>query len=158
MPHPMGFAAPGCVEHWLSIHLCLVGQRQPGHTYYISFHTFRQCLSGPCMLSSVPGIGKFVINLIQGVARCTWPYHLSHWQWRVDAISSMPSFCSSEAVGVSSLFSMPQIQRIMVGHCGGAAAVQVYLVIIAWYSAMIWSKAIVYQCVLKTDMTYSSTT
>ena len=28
----------------------------------------------------VPRIGKFVINLIQGVARCSWQYHLSRRQ------------------------------------------------------------------------------
>ena len=30
----------------------------------------------------VPGIWKFVIDLIQDVAHCTWPYNLSRQQWR----------------------------------------------------------------------------
>ena len=29
----IGLAAPGYVEHWLSMHLYLVGQRQSGHIY-----------------------------------------------------------------------------------------------------------------------------
>ena len=33
MSHSMGLAAPGYVEQQLSKHLCLVGQRQLGHTY-----------------------------------------------------------------------------------------------------------------------------
>ena len=33
-PHSMGLAAPGYVEHRLSMHLCLVRQRWLGHTYY----------------------------------------------------------------------------------------------------------------------------
>ena len=52
----------------------------------------------------VPASWKFVIDLTQGVANCTWPYHLSHWQWRNDVMSSMPSFSSSEAKGASSVF------------------------------------------------------
>ena len=55
----------------------------------------------------------FVIDLIQAVACCTLPYHLSCWLGRTDVISSMPSFCSSEAEGVSSTSLMPQIQLIM---------------------------------------------
>ena len=50
----------------------------------------------------------------QDVAHWTWPYHLSRWRQRNDAMSSMPSFCSGEAEGVSSLFLMPQMQQIMV--------------------------------------------
>ena len=61
----------------------------------------------------VPGIGKFVIKWIQDMARCTWPYHLSRRHRRADVISLMTSFCSSEAGGISPLFLMPQIQRIM---------------------------------------------
>ena len=57
-------------------------------------------------------IWKFVIVLIQDVAHCTWPYNLSRWQWRTDVMSSMQSFCSSEAEGTSSLSLMSQIQRI----------------------------------------------
>ena len=32
--HSMGLATPGYVEHWLSMHPCLVGQRQLGHTHW----------------------------------------------------------------------------------------------------------------------------
>ena len=61
----------------------------------------------------MPGSGKFVIYLIQDVARCTLPYHQSRRQRRTDVMSSMPSFCSGEAVGVLSLHLVPQVQRIM---------------------------------------------
>ena len=61
----------------------------------------------------VPGIRKFVIDLIQNMARCTWPFHLSRRQRGADVISLMPSFCSSEPEGISSLSLMPQIQQIM---------------------------------------------
>ena len=62
----MGLAAPGYVEHLLSMHLCLV-----------------------------PGIWKFVIDFIQDVARRKWPYHQSRRQQRTNLMSSMPSFSSS---------------------------------------------------------------
>ena len=61
----------------------------------------------------VLGSGTFVIDLIQDVAHYTWPYHLSHHQRRTDVMSSMPSFSSTKADGVSSLSLMPEIQRIM---------------------------------------------
>ena len=54
-----------------------------------------------------------MIDLIQDVARCTWPYHLSRRQRRTDVMSWMPSFCSSEADCISSLSLMPHIQRFM---------------------------------------------
>ena len=54
------------------------------------------------------------------MARCTRPCHLSRWQRRIDVISSVPSFYSSEAEGASSLPLLPQIQQII-------AAVQGYL-------------------------------
>ena len=44
-----------------------------------------------------PGSGKFVIDLIRNMARCTWSYHLSHQQRRTDIMSLMQSFCSIEA-------------------------------------------------------------
>ena len=70
-------------------------------------------LSHLCPL--VPGIGKFLTNLIEDVARFTWPFHLGCRLWRADVISSMPTFCSSEAEGVSYLYFVPQIRRIMAG-------------------------------------------
>ena len=60
---------------------------------------------------SVPGIWKFVIDLIQDMARCTWPYHRR--QQRTDVMSLVSSFCISEVEGASSLSLMPQIQQIM---------------------------------------------
>ena len=60
------------------------------------------------------GSGKFVIDLIQDVARCTWSYHhLGRRKGRTDVVSSMSTFRSREADGVSSLSLMPEIQRIM---------------------------------------------
>ena len=38
------------------------------------------------------------------MACSTWPYHISRRQQRTDVMSSMPSFSSGEAEGVSSLF------------------------------------------------------
>ena len=106
----MGLAAPGNVLHWLSMHLCLVRQSQPCHTYWHQSSRIRPCLSMPSLLSNA---WKFVINLLQDVARCTWPYHLSYRQQMTDVISSMPNFCSRDAEGVSSLSLMPQMQRLM---------------------------------------------
>ena len=73
-----------------------------------SDHVFR-CLSFFLM----SGIWQFVIDLIQNVARCTWPYHLSRWQRMTEVISSMSSFCSGEAEDTSSLSLIPWIQRII---------------------------------------------
>ena len=61
----------------------------------------------------LPGSGNFVKYLIDGMDRFTWPYHLSHRQQRTNVMSSMPSFSSSEAEGVLSLYLMPQIQWVM---------------------------------------------
>ena len=52
--------------------------------------------------------------LLQEVACCTLPHHLSHQQRRTDIMSLMPSFCSGQADGVSALSLMPQIQQFMV--------------------------------------------
>ena len=65
---------------------------------------------------------KNLLVLIQDVAHCTWPYHLSCRQLRTDVISLMPSFCSSESECVLILSLMPQIQRIMAQSLRRAAA------------------------------------
>ena len=57
-----------------------------------SLHTFRRCLFKP---SCSVGIGWSVTDLIQVVALCTCPYHLSCRRRRTTVIASMPSFCSS---------------------------------------------------------------
>ena len=121
----MGLAAPGNVLHWLSMHLCLVSQCQPCHTYWHQSSRIRLCLSMPSLLSNA---WKFAINLLQDVARCTWPYHLSYRQQMTDVISSMPNFCSRDAEGVSSLSLMPPMQRIMAwslrqSHCSSGLIV-----------------------------------
>ena len=65
-------------------------------------------------LPSLPSRTKSVTDLIQDVARCTCLYHLSEGQlWRPAVVSSMPSFLSSEAEGVSSRSLVPQIQQII---------------------------------------------
>ena len=86
-------------------------------------HSDHVFLGLPCFL--VQWIGKFVIDFIRDVARCTWPYHLHRRQQRIDVISLMPSFYSSEAEGVSSRSLMPQNQRIMArplqrNHCSSS--------------------------------------
>ena len=101
MSHSMGLAAPGYLEQRPSMHLCLVGQRQLGHTYWHQSSHIQTMSSEAFFL--VPRIWKFVIGLIQDMAHCTWPYHVSRWQQRTDVISLMPSFCSSQAEGVLSL-------------------------------------------------------
>ena len=63
-----------------------------------------------------------MIDLIQDVAHCKLPNHL-----RTDVISSMPSFCNSEAEGVSSVFDATDAVD-HGSHCSRAAAVQDYLV------------------------------
>ena len=78
----------------------------------ISPDTCRPCLSRSSFPSR-PGSGKSVTDLIQGVARCTCPYHLSRPLRCTAVISLMPNFLSSEAEGVSSWTLVPQIQRIM---------------------------------------------
>ena len=62
----------------------------------------------------VLGISKSVTDLIEEVAPCTCPYHLSCRLRRTAVMSTMPSFWSSEAEGVSSQSLVSQIQRIMV--------------------------------------------
>ena len=47
------------------------------------------------------------------MACCAMPHHLSRRQRNTNVIFAMPSSCSSEAEGVSSVSLMPQIQRIM---------------------------------------------
>ena len=78
----------------------------------ISLPTFRTCRPGPSFFFSA-GNMKFVIDLIQEMAHCTWPYHLSRRQQRRDVMCLVSSFCISEVEGVSSLSLMPQIQQIM---------------------------------------------
>ena len=78
----------------------------------ISLPTFRTCRPGPSFFFSA-GNMKFVIDLIQEIAHCTWPYHLSRRQQRRDVMCLVSSFCISEVEGVSSLSLMPQIQQIM---------------------------------------------
>ena len=52
MSHSMRLVAPGYVEHWPSVHLYLVRQRQPGYIIDISLHTFISCLPRPSSLFS----------------------------------------------------------------------------------------------------------
>ena len=61
----------------------------------------------------VPIIGRSVTDYMQNMERCTCQYHLNCRLWGTAVISSMPSFCSREAVGVFSWFLVPQIQQIM---------------------------------------------
>ena len=106
MSHSMGLAAPG----YASLSSASMPARPHLQTsvFTHSDHVFRGL---PLFL--VQGIWKFVIDLIQDVACCTWPYHLSGRQRRTDVMSSMSSFCNNEAEGASSLSLMPQIQRII---------------------------------------------
>ena len=90
---------------------------------YESMPTRPQLLTSPfthsdndfvdCSCFLVPGIGKFMIELIQDVAQYTCPYNLSPRLWKTDITSSMLSFCSSKTKGVSSLSFVPQIQWII---------------------------------------------
>ena len=84
-------------------------------------HSDHVFLGLPCF-SVQCRIRKFEIDFIRDVASCTWPYHLRRRQQRTPVISSVPSFCSSEAEGVSSRPLMPQNQWIMArslqrNHC-----------------------------------------
>ena len=69
----------------------------------IGLHTLRPCFPKPPLLSSA-GKRKVCDRFDTG---------LSHRKRRTDVIFSMPSFCSHEPEGISSLSLMPQIQRIM---------------------------------------------
>ena len=96
-------------------------------------HSDRVSLGLPFFL--VPGIGKFVIDLIQDMACCTWPYHLSRWWQRIDIISTMPSFCSREDEGVSLCLWCRRSSGSWQGHCGRPSAVQGYVVTTFCYRA-----------------------
>ena len=74
-------------------------------------HSDNDFIGFSCFL--VPGIGKFVIELILDVTHCTCLYNPSRRLWKAEVISSMLSFCSSKAKCVSSLSFVPQIQWIM---------------------------------------------
>ena len=102
----------------LSKHLCVVGQHQPGHIYWLqSSHIQTTSFSGPSWHFTA-GNQK----VYHDVAGNTWLYHLSSGQRRAEVIPSMPSFYNSEYEDVSSLFLVPQIQRILAwslrqSHC-----------------------------------------
>ena len=95
------------------MYLCLAGQRQPGHNYRHQSSRIQTSLFGlPCFL--VSGMGNSETGMIRDLACCTWPYHLSCGLRRTAVKSSLPGFCSSEAVGISFRSSVPKIQRIIV--------------------------------------------
>ena len=118
----MGLASP-CLCRTPALHASLSCGSMPARPHSLTSvftHSDHVFLGLPCFL--VPGIGKFVIELIQDVASCTWPYHLSRRLRRTDVKSSMPSFFSNAAQGVSSQSMMPQIQQILAqslwrSHC-----------------------------------------
>ena len=109
--YSIGLAAPGYVEHWISMHLCLVGQRQPCHTYWHQSSHIQTMSSRASMFSSAGN--RIVHHRFVNFAHCKWPYPLNCWQQRANVIFSMPSFCSNQSEGASSLSLMPQIHRIM---------------------------------------------
>ena len=97
MSHSMGLAGPA-LQASLSSGLMLA---MPHLSISVLTHSGHVLRGLPFFL--VQGSGKFVIDLIQDVARCTWTYHLSRWHRRIDVMSSMSSFSSNEAVGVLSV-------------------------------------------------------
>ena len=60
-----------------------------------------------------PGSRRSVTDLIQDLACCTCPYHLSHLLRRTAVISLLPNFWSSETEDVSSWSLVPPILWIM---------------------------------------------
>ena len=137
--HCARLEAPGYGEHWLSIYICLVGQREPGHNNWHQSSAFRPRLSRLSLLSGVRN-RKVLIDLIQDVACCTWLYNLSFRLWRTAVIPAMPSFCSSEAKGVSSWPLVPQVQWIMGWSLRWSRCVQGYLVLTFRYRGTYLSK------------------
>ena len=110
----MGLAAPGYVEHRLSMHPCLVSQRQPGHIHRHQSSHIQTMSSDAFRCFLVPGIGKFEIDLIHDVARCTWPYHLSRRQRRTNVNPQCQvSVIVKLRVFRLELSLMPLIQQIM---------------------------------------------
>ena len=101
----MGLAAQGYVKHRVSMHLCQA-------TLIGNLSSRIQTMSSWAFLCLVCD------RFDKDMARCTWPYHLSRRQLRIDVISSIPSFCSSEADGVSSLSWCYRCNRSWHGHCG----------------------------------------
>ena len=92
-------AAPGYVEHRLSMYLSLVGQCQLGHTFWHQS-------------SHIQTMSSIDLPFFTG----RYPLYMAILsdcqEQRIDVISSMPSVCSSEAWS-SSLPLMPQIEWIM---------------------------------------------
>ena len=89
-----------------ALHVSLSSESMPARPHLlISVFTHSDHVFPGLPFFLVPGIGKFVIDLIQDMTRFTWSCHLSRRQRRTDVISSMPNFCSSEAEGGSSLVS-----------------------------------------------------
>ena len=120
----MGLAAPGYVEHRLSMHLCLVGQRQLGHTHWHQSPHIQTMFSETFTFFLVPGMGKFVIDLIQ-----MWPVVHGHTIWVVDSKRSMwYPWCQVSVVVKLRVFHLclwcHRSNGSWHGHCGGAAAVQ----------------------------------
>ena len=109
--HPMGFAASGYTKHWLSNNLCLVGQHQSGRVHWYQSWLIQTMSSRP-LFPSGSRRGRFVTDLIQDAAHCTYPYHLT-CPLKASVISLMPSSWSSETEVVSSWSLVPQIHWIM---------------------------------------------
>ena len=98
MSHSMGLAATGspCISvQWVNASWATLTD--------IGLHTFRPRFPKPSLLSSA-GKWKVCDRFDTG---------LSPRKRRTNVISSMPSVCSREPEGISSLSLIPQIQRIM---------------------------------------------
>ena len=82
-PHPYTAPTPTPTP----IHLCFCGSApaMPQLLTSVFTHSDHVFLGLPKFI--VPGIRKFVKDLIQDIACCTWPYHLSRWLWNIDVIS-----------------------------------------------------------------------
>ena len=75
--HSMGLTAPGCLEHKLSMHLLSSGSTSAGQHMSTSIFTHQNHVFWCLPFFLVSGSGKFVIYLIQDMARCTCPWEIN---------------------------------------------------------------------------------
>ena len=123
---------------WNTYFLCTSDLRVNGShvtNIDIRLHTFR-----PWLLDlprpKKPEIGKIVTNLMQDAAHWTCPYYLSLRLQKTDIISSVWSFCISEAEGASSRSLCPKSSRSWHDHYGEATAGHWCLVPMSRYHGM----------------------
>ena len=117
--HLMGLAAPGNVEHWLSIHLC----GQTGHIHWVLLQTFVPHLSRP--FSPSGAMNHSVCDRFD-TGSCT--LYMSRPFWAADC-EGLPWYPQCQVLGLVKprMFLglwCRRSSRSWSSHCGGATAGQ----------------------------------